>query len=167
MAVAVGISLDEYLSTPYDPDCDYVDGAVIERNVGDWNHSRCQAKLDRRLGRLESTLGIFVSPELRVEVRPGRFRIPDLTVTLAKPVKRWVTEPPYLAIEILSDGQSLADIQDRLADYAAFGIPHIWVVDPATLRGWDASSGSAVEVRDGVLKTGHPAIFVSLAELGD
>ncbi len=34
------ISMREYLSTSYDPDCDYVDGVVVERNVGEFDHSR-------------------------------------------------------------------------------------------------------------------------------
>ena len=33
------ISLDEYLSTVYDPDCEYVDGELIERNMGESDHS--------------------------------------------------------------------------------------------------------------------------------
>jgi Uma2 family endonuclease len=167
MAVAVGVSLAEYIATTYDPDCDYVDGEVRERNVGDWNHSTWQGRLLLHLGGLERRRGIFVVPETRVQVRPDRFRIPDITVTLAKPTKRWVTEPPYLVVEILSDGQSLSDIQDRIADYVEFGIPHIWVVDPVTVRGWDASSGTPVEARDGILKTGHPEIAINLRELAE
>jgi len=34
MAVAAKISLEEYLNTCYRPDCDYVDGEVLERNFG-------------------------------------------------------------------------------------------------------------------------------------
>jgi hypothetical protein len=29
------VSVEEYLQTAYDPDCDYVDGEVIDRNVGE------------------------------------------------------------------------------------------------------------------------------------
>jgi Uma2 family endonuclease len=102
-----------------------------------------------------------------VQIRPDRFRIPDLTVTLTKPPGRWVTQPPHLAVEILSDGQSLADVQDRMDDYVEFGVPHVWIVDPVTSRGWDASSGAPKEVRDGVMKTGHPEITVDLKTLAD
>jgi hypothetical protein len=37
---AVGIA--EYLSTVYDPDCDYVDGEILERNLGAFDHARLQ-----------------------------------------------------------------------------------------------------------------------------
>lgn len=36
------ISVDDYLRTTYDPDCDYVDGEVIERNVGERDHGELQ-----------------------------------------------------------------------------------------------------------------------------
>jgi hypothetical protein len=36
------ISVEEYLSECYEPDCDYVDGRVEERNFGEWTHGRLQ-----------------------------------------------------------------------------------------------------------------------------
>jgi hypothetical protein len=39
------ISVEEYLNTSYDPDVEYVDGALVERNVGDWLHSLTQRNL--------------------------------------------------------------------------------------------------------------------------
>ncbi|MDX2178645.1 MAG: Uma2 family endonuclease [Bryobacteraceae bacterium] len=165
MATAVLVPLEEYLATTYRPDCDYVDGEVRERNVGEWKHGRLQTKLATGLEALERKLGIFVAVELRVQVKPRRFRIPDIVVTIAEPVGDWITEPPFLVVEILSERDSLASIQDRIDDYVEFGVPHIWIVDPVTLRGWDASSGAPKEIRDGVLKTGHPEIAVDLKTL--
>ena len=40
-------SLAEYLRTSYHPDCDYVDGEVQERNLGEFDHAAIQAFLDR------------------------------------------------------------------------------------------------------------------------
>lgn len=42
MATAVLISLVEYLRTSYRPDCDYLDGEVVERNFGEFDHSSAQ-----------------------------------------------------------------------------------------------------------------------------
>jgi hypothetical protein len=42
MAASTVISLEEYLHSMYRPDCDYVDGNVIERNVGEFAHSLMQ-----------------------------------------------------------------------------------------------------------------------------
>jgi len=35
MAASAAISVEEYLSTVYDPDCEYVDGEVLQRNMGE------------------------------------------------------------------------------------------------------------------------------------
>jgi hypothetical protein len=35
MAVETLVSIEEYLGTAYLPDCDYVDGSVEERNLGE------------------------------------------------------------------------------------------------------------------------------------
>jgi len=39
MSSVAGVSVEEYLSTAYRSDCDYVDGEVRERNVGEYPHS--------------------------------------------------------------------------------------------------------------------------------
>ncbi len=33
------LSLEEYLRTDYEPDCDYLDGQLEERNAGELDHS--------------------------------------------------------------------------------------------------------------------------------
>jgi hypothetical protein len=42
MSTATAVSLKEYLNTSYRPDCDYLDGELLERNVGEVDHSRLQ-----------------------------------------------------------------------------------------------------------------------------
>jgi hypothetical protein len=39
------ISIDEYLKSSYRPDCDFVDGELVERNVGELDHNRLQIVL--------------------------------------------------------------------------------------------------------------------------
>jgi hypothetical protein len=39
------VSVQEYLKTSYEPDCDYVDGEVQERNVGERDHSILQREV--------------------------------------------------------------------------------------------------------------------------
>ena len=45
MATGTMVSLDEYLATAYEPDCDFVDGELEARNLGEWDHSRLQLKI--------------------------------------------------------------------------------------------------------------------------
>src|SRR6185437_6346576 len=47
MSTAAAVSLTEYLNTSYRPDCDYLDGELLERNAGEWDHSRLQMLLSR------------------------------------------------------------------------------------------------------------------------
>ena len=42
MSTGTLISVEEYLATSYRPDCDYVDGHVVERNLGEFDHSSLQ-----------------------------------------------------------------------------------------------------------------------------
>ena len=45
MSTSSLISLYEYLEASYRPDCDYVDGEVRERNMGEAEHSILQAAI--------------------------------------------------------------------------------------------------------------------------
>ena len=42
MDTTVLVTEEEYLSTSYEPDCEYEDGVLIERNVGERDHSWLQ-----------------------------------------------------------------------------------------------------------------------------
>ena len=45
MSTAVHVSLEEYMNTSYEPDCDYVDGILEDRNAGQNRHGRTQGLL--------------------------------------------------------------------------------------------------------------------------
>ena len=80
MSTAALVSLQEYLTTTYHPDCDYVDGVLVERNVGQRDHSELQGEVFTffRSRRQELRLAAFVEQRIRVSTR--RFRIPDICV---------------------------------------------------------------------------------------
>ncbi len=40
MPATTAVLLSEYLETSYRPDCEYIDGELLERNVGEWDYSR-------------------------------------------------------------------------------------------------------------------------------
>ncbi len=69
------MSVHEYLTTSYDPDCDYVDGVIQGRNSGEFDHARLQTRIVIYLGSREKEYGIFVIVEQRVQVSPTRFRV--------------------------------------------------------------------------------------------
>ena len=45
MATTAQIGIETYLKTSYHPDCDYVDGEIEERNLGEFDHAALQAAL--------------------------------------------------------------------------------------------------------------------------
>ncbi len=73
MPVAVAISVEEYLGTTYRPDRDYIDGEVLERNVGEVDHSFLQTALAAYLWNRRGPWGITPLTEVRVQVEAHPF----------------------------------------------------------------------------------------------
>jgi Uma2 family endonuclease len=165
VSTAAIVPLSEYLDTSYRPDCEYLDGELLERNVGEWDHSRLQMLLSHYLWSREKELGILVAPEQRVQVKPTRFRVPDIAVLTHPPSGPILEEPPFLCIEILSPRDRMQEMQERIDDYLNFGVRYVWVIHPSTRRAFVYTSEEFHEVKDGVLRTGNPDIRVPLSEL--
>jgi Uma2 family endonuclease len=165
MASSTAISVEEYLHTSYEPDCDYVDGELIERNVGELKHSLLQSILNGYLRMLGRSLGFRVATELRIRVGAGRYRIPDITVMLRnQPSEPTPTRPPFLCIEIVSPDDRLTRIIERVKEYLAFGVPHVWVVDPENRVAFSYTQQEGRQIADR-LTTKDPEISVSIPEL--
>src|SRR5215475_13547174 len=140
------ISVSEYLHTSYHPDCDYVDGVIEERNLGELDHAELQKAFMLWLSQREREWGIRALPEIRVQTSPTRFRIADVAiVSVTAPREQIIQTPPVAIIEILSPEDRIPRYSVRLDDYRKMGVKHIWVIDPATRKGFDCSSGSWIE----------------------
>ena len=166
MGSATLISVAEYLTTAYSPDRDYVDGEVVERNLGELDHSSIQMAIAVALYGRRREWGIQVYPEQRVQVKATRFRIPDVcAVKGAKPDEQIFTRPPFLCVEILSQDDRMSRMQERISDYLQMGVAYVWLVDPSSRRAWIYTADAIGEVKDGVLRTQQPDIEVPLAEI--
>jgi Uma2 family endonuclease len=160
------VSVNEYLNTSYDPDREYIDGVVVERNLGELDHSELQTELSSSLNARRKVLGIRVFLEQRVQVKATRFRVPDISVTVGpRPQGRILVKPPFLCIEVLSRDDRATDLQERIEDYLEFGVSFVWIVDPRTRKAWIHTSEGAREAKDGILRTTSPEIRVSLPEI--
>src|SRR5689334_16699430 len=103
------ISVREYLRTSYRPDCDYVDGVVVERNLGERDHAELLGAVFAFFYNRRKEWRIHVFPEQRVQVSATRFRIPDVCVTVGeRPEEQIFTHPPFICIEILSPEDRLS-----------------------------------------------------------
>src|SRR5258708_19739845 len=76
------ISVEQYLATSYRPDCDYVDGRIEERNLGELDHSSLQTAVAAYFFSRRKQWDITVVVEQSVQVSPTRYRIPDVCVVL-------------------------------------------------------------------------------------
>ncbi|HZL57203.1 MAG TPA: Uma2 family endonuclease [Bryobacteraceae bacterium] len=160
MAVAALVSLEEYLSTSYDPDCDYVEGRLVDRNAGERDHSYLQVTITSLL----LQRGLFAFTELRIQVGPGRFRIPDVLGEREMPKSRFLRRPPYIVVEILSPDDRASDMAEKIDDYLAFGVENVWVIDPRR-RHLTAHTQSGSLRCAGQVRTTDGQISISLEEI--
>jgi Uma2 family endonuclease len=165
MATKALIPVEVYLTSVYRPDCDYVDGEVLERTLGEREHSYVQAALGSYFFTRRKTWNIEVYPEQRVQVRANRFRIPDLCVVLSGTKEKIFTTPPFLCIEILSPEDRMSRVWERIHDYFEMGVPNVWVLDPETRFAHIASPAGDLHRVVDVLRTTDPALEVPLAEI--
>jgi Uma2 family endonuclease len=166
MVSATLVSTDEYLARTYRPDRELLDGQLVDRNAGEYDHSNLQGALVTRLRNHQRDWMIRVLPEQRIWVRPGRSRVPDVSVVSRSQEPEAVfTRPPLICIEILSKDDSLRSLQDRVDDYLNFGVPNVWVLDPATRRAYVCSRGRFQEPEGGVLEVPSTPIHIRLDDL--
>jgi Uma2 family endonuclease len=145
------VPLNEYLGRTTDPDCEYLEGRLVERNVGEIGHGDAQGRTYAHI--LFNARGFWAGVEIRVQIRPDRYRVPDVAVVRGgRPSGRIINSPPEVAVEVLSPEDRAADVQDKIDDYLQFGIPAVWLIDPERQRAWIHSKDGAREASDGVLR---------------
>ena len=163
MATSVQIPLVSYLNTSYRPDQEYVDGEVLERNVGKNEHSRLQALLAMRFGNFEDKWNVAAFTEQRVQVSATRVRIPDVLLVPLAPQPDVFVDPPVLVVEILSPDDSYAETQRWANDYLTIGVGTIWIIDPVNRTGRACVGKAWIESE--TLQVAGTAIWVSLPEI--
>ena len=165
------ITLEEYLCTYWRPDREFIDGRVEEKEVeGDMG--------DKRHGLLQMQLGFWfishrpdwkvrVASELRTLVSETRVRLPDVAVIpedehlLESPQSR----PLLIAIEILSPEDRITRLITRLRDFAAMGVPNIWVLDPVERTAFTFTEGALRPVDGTRIQVPNSPIFLDLPEV--
>lgn len=166
MASTTLVPVSEYLSTVYEPDCDYVDGELEERNLGERSHSSLQFILAAIFNANRKAWNVIAVPEVRVQVAPERFRVPDVTVMRrSDPAAEIVQTAPLVCIEVLSPEDRIGRMQERFADYFRMGVEHVWMFDPATRNAWTALADGSLQHVGEALAVPGTAICVKLADV--
>jgi Uma2 family endonuclease len=77
-----------------------------------------------------------------MKVREGLYLIPDVAVFWpSAPALLVPDSPPLIAIEILSPDDRLTAVREKLQEYRAWGVPHVWLVDPHSRRLYTCDAG--------------------------
>jgi Uma2 family endonuclease len=143
MEARAALSVEEYLRTSFpDLDKEYRDGELLERSVPDNLHSKTQAFLIAFFMALRKKLLVFPRPELRLKLRTGLYLIPDVSLFHpTDPTQAVPDAPPFVAIEILSSDDRQTKVREKLEEYRAWGVPHVWLVDPYSKRMYTCDAG--------------------------
>ncbi len=76
-----------------------------------------------------------------MQTSEDNYRIADVCVLrLGEPPDPIVQSPPLICIEILSRGDTMSDMQERVDDYVGMGVENIWILDPLRRRAWLADA---------------------------
>ena len=166
MSASTQVSLAEYLNTEYEPDCEYIDGVLEDRNVGKRKHSQVQGRLTSWLIAETEQHGHDVLVEQRVQLSRSRVRIPDICLVPKDDDSEVVQDPPALWIEILSPEDRWSRIERKLSDVMQFGVPMIWIIDPYERQAWMATPATGiVRVEDGRLRCEGLGLELEFAQI--
>jgi Uma2 family endonuclease len=167
MPIKILMSVEEYLRASFEgPDCEYLDGEVVERNMGELPHGTVQMELAYALRQMASRLSIRVVPEIRIQISPTRYRVADLAVWRAGKIgERIPVVPPFLAIEILSSEDRIVRMHPKINDYLSIGVEWVWLIDPAEKQAICYSQQNPTGVLCNILRTEDPGIEISLENI--
>lgn len=160
------VGVEEYLSAVYEPDCEYDDGVVVVRNVGEFEHAFLQGILTTIFNNNLETWGTFALPEQRVQIEARKFRVPDVCVLrVGGQTDPILTRPPLIVIEILSPEDTMRRVTRKAAEYLAFGIENVWWIDPEARAAFRATDMGLEKVPSGELAVPGTPIAVRIAEI--
>lgn len=120
--------------------CELIDGILVEKTVG-YYESLLAAEIIHllKLFLQRHDLGIVLGEAGTLRILPTQVRVPDVSfINWEKfPNRQLPAEPapalvPDLAVEVLSPGNTEAEMQRKLHDYFSAGVRLVWYVDPRT-----------------------------------
>ena len=116
---------------------EFTDGVIEVLPMPTREHQRILAYLYRSFfSFIEPLGGIVLFAALRLRLRGGKFREPDLLVLLDEQDPRnqdafWLGAD--LVLEVVSPDRPKRDTEEKPVDYAEAGVPEYWIVNPLDL----------------------------------
>ncbi|MGA3237808.1 MAG: Uma2 family endonuclease [Bryobacteraceae bacterium] len=158
------VSIEEYLSSTYEPDCDYVDGVLEERNLGEYDHGNLQTTISAYLKYRARSWSVRVIVELRIRVSATRVRVPDISVILRdREIEEVPSKPPLVCIEVLSPEDRWPRVEKRIEDFLAMGVERVWVFDPKKGEVFEYTKSGRRQVVEDLLEA--PPVSIRISEL--
>ena len=140
IAAAPPVTLEEYAALPMHPRYELVQGALIEQMAASEEHEHTGSLVNwhmsahvfpNQLGRVYiSNRGYVTGPD-----SPATSRMPDISFVSAGRLDqpelagRLYNGAPDLAVEILSDSNTPAEIAQKIREYLNAGGRAVWVID--------------------------------------
>lgn len=122
------------------PICELIDGTLVEKEMGS-----LESMLGMRLGRLIGNfvdahkLGVLTGEAGFIKFKKGNIRAPDVTFipwsslpANGFPKEAFWKVAPGLIVEVLSPGNTDAEIERKLREFFGAKCQLAWVIDPAT-----------------------------------
>ena len=145
---------------------EFTDGVIEVLPMPTRQHQKILAYLCSLFAFMQTLGGIVLFAPLRVQVRPGKFRKPDLIVLLDEQDPRnqdafWLGAD--LVVEIVSPDNPKRDLENKPVDYAEAGIPEYWIVNPIDETITVLTLAGKTYTTHGVFHRGEQATSVLLA----
>ncbi|HSN98075.1 MAG TPA: Uma2 family endonuclease [Candidatus Nanopelagicales bacterium] len=121
-----------------------IDGEWVPMTRGTWRHGEITSAINfllRLYAREHPGWSVSVAdPGVKLSRNPDRLRGPDVGMVRAdrvpsgKGVDGWLDGAPDLAVEVVSDSQTISEMTKKALDYLAAGAKMVWVADPEPRR---------------------------------
>ncbi len=160
------LTIEEFLEMfGEDDDVELVDGVVMEKMAATDPHEDVFRFLFLLLGFYAEAkgLGVVRGSRTLVPITPFRGRLPDLLFVRKERAdiigEKALKGAPDLVVEIVSPGETRAELIQRQADYESIGVKEFWVVDLPNKEfralHLDEKTGrmEEMEVREGVFES--------------
>ena len=157
--------------------CELIDGVLVEKFMG-FLEGFVAAELIIELGIFlrGNDLGIVVPADALMRLAPGQLRAPDVAFFEWRhfPNRELPREPvpslcPDLAVEVLSESNTAAEMERKRREYFAGGCRLVWEVEPELrlVRAYTSPDSFAVVNESGTLDGGAvlPGFALPLAQL--
>ncbi len=126
------------LNSPRKRICELIDGVLVEKTMG-YTESILASYLIEVLNAFvrKRNLGLVTAPDGTIRLWAGRIRIPDVAFfswdrlpNRQRPSEPIPTLAPDLAIEILSESNTLSEMLKKRQDYFGVGVQLVWEINP-------------------------------------